>query len=274
MATHAYRTRTPVANPPLLRAAGPCRVLTDAEVLALVGEAPPLLPGPRAFELLETGEHTASRHPWMSCPPSAEFHDHLAKLGEPVSEALSAASASYREKTGLLGEPVRHGGAPNGFKIPEENVETLLAGNTLPPPAPLPSLTAAFSRRRAISGAVALAATPVAVLQAATQSAAVDPFAGYHREILSLHDDINDGELTEDEANTRMDRWGAIDRLALSARPTTVSGAMACFTCARREFVQFDMHGDEAEDNRGHQLILHLVDGAMGVLRSMGGARV
>ena len=67
---------------------------------------------------------------------------------------------------------------------------------------------------------------------------------------------------------------GAIDRLALSARPTTVSGAMLCLAYARREFVQFDMRGDEAEDNRGHQLILHLVDGAMGVLRSMGGARV
>ena len=36
----------------------------------------------------------------------------------------------------------------------------------LPPPAPLPSLTTAFSRRRAIFAAVALAAAPVAALPA------------------------------------------------------------------------------------------------------------
>ena len=114
----------------------------------------------------------------------------------------------------------------------------------------------------------------MAVLQAATQSAAVDPFAGYHREILSLHDDINGGDLTADKANTRTDRWGGHRPFAMSARPTTIPGAVACLAYARREFVQFDMHGDEAEDNRGHKLILHLVDGAMGVLRSMGGARV
>ena len=44
----------------------------------------------------------------------------------------------------------------------------------LPPPAPLPSLTTAFSRRRAIFGAFALAAAPVAVLPAMAAPAAVD----------------------------------------------------------------------------------------------------
>ncbi len=39
-------------------------------------------------------------------------------------------------------------------------------GNPLSSPVPLPSLSAAFSRRRAIFGAVALAAAPVAVLSA------------------------------------------------------------------------------------------------------------
>ena len=73
-----------------------------------------------------------------------------------------------------------------------------------------------------------------------------------------------------------MDRWGAIDRLALSARPTSASLGVygLLHLCAPRVAFSSTCHGDEAEDNRGHQLILHLVDGAMGVLRSMGGARV
>lgn len=96
MATHAYRTRTPAANPRLLRGGdAPGRLLSEAEVLALVGQepeaAPPLLPADVA--------------PWDGAP--------------------------------------------------------------LLPIAPLPSLKTAFNRRKAIFGAVALAAVPVGVLPGA-----------------------------------------------------------------------------------------------------------
>ena len=91
-------------------------------------------------------------------------------------------------------------------------------------------------------------------------------FGKYHREILRLHAEINDGDLTEDEANVRMDRWGAIDRLALSTLATTIPDAVACLAYARREFIQFEMKGGEGDDNPSHRLVLHLLDEALAAL--------
>ena len=53
---------------------------------------------------------------------------------------------------------------PTGLVPPHYTLAT--AETLLPLPAPLPSLTSAFSRRRAIFGAVALAAAPVAIAPA------------------------------------------------------------------------------------------------------------
>ena len=90
MAIHAHSTRTPIVHS-LLRAAGPCHVFTDAEVIALTAET-------------------------------------VQSLNVLTAETLDMLDA----------------------------IE----------PAPLPSLTSAFSRRRAIFGAVALAAAPVVALPA------------------------------------------------------------------------------------------------------------
>ncbi len=64
-----------------------------------------------------------------------------------------------------------------------------------------------------------------------------------------------------------MDRWAEIDGLALSTRPTTLPGAIACLEYARREHVQFTMLDNEAGGDTSDRLILSLLDGALGALR-------
>ena len=67
-----------------------------------------------------------------------------------------------------------------------------------------------------------------------------------------------------------MDRWGEIDRIAMAARPTTLAGAISCLEYARREHVQFGMCDGKLEDP-GDLLILSLINGVIGALRTMGG---
>ena len=70
-----------------------------------------------------------------------------------------------------------------------------------------------------------------------------------------------------------MDAWGDVDHEALAGCPTTLAGAAGALEYARREFVQFQVHDDEATADPSKRLILHLLDGALDVLRqaAMGG---
>ena len=57
---------------------------------------------------------------------------------------------------------------------------------------------------------------------------AIDPFPEYHREVVDLLAWINAGLGSDQDNDRAMDRWGEIDRLAKSTRPTTMAGAVAC----------------------------------------------
>lgn len=130
-------------------------------------------------------------------------------------------------------------------------------------------------RRNLLRGLAALpfmTAAGAAVPTRALASAA-DPFTTYHARILAIHAAIDAGP--GDEAAERlMDVWGDIDREALNGRPTTLAGAAGALEYVRREFVQFQMLDNEITDDPSKKLIVHLLDGALSVLRqAAGGAR-
>lgn len=95
-----------------------------------------------------------------------------------------------------------------------------------------------------------------------------DPFPGYLREILDVLASIEASE-SDEEADPLMDRWAEIDRLAKTTRPSTLAGAIASLEYARRELVQFEMNDDESCDDPTASLLLALLDGALGVLRTI-----
>ena len=134
MANHAYRTRTPTVQPHgLLRPAAK----GTQNVSTLGGAAPPLL---RSGATTEGGGQAV-----YPC-------EGMAKMTIPSSKgAQKKLDPSARDfelpKIGDL-TTSRHGGAPIDSWV-SAAVET-----PLPPPTPIPSLTPAFSRRRAIFGAV------------------------------------------------------------------------------------------------------------------------
>ena len=129
-------------------------------------------------------------------------------------------------------------------------------------------------RRAVLAGLAGLsfATVPAVAMSTWALAGSTDPFTTYHSRILALHARINIG-LGDEVADTLMDAWGAIDREAMAGRPTTFAGAAGALAYARREFVQFEMQDKEETDNPSHLLILHLLDGAIGVLRqaAMGG---
>ena len=129
-------------------------------------------------------------------------------------------------------------------------------------------------RRDLLKGFVALpfATVPAVAMLTRALAGSADPFTTYHSRILALHMAINDGP-GDEAAERMMDAWGAIDREAMAGHPTTFAGAAGALAYARREFVQFEMQDTEETDNQTHLLILHLIDGAIGVLRqaAMGG---
>lgn len=149
-------------------------------------------------------------------------------------------------------------------------------------------MSAALSRRSTLRGSAAaslgLALPTVAVAGKSPSSAdamstralpgSVDPFTTYHARILAIQNLVENAP-SEEAADRAMDAWGDVDREALAGRPTTFAGAAGALAYARREFVQFEMQDREETDNGCHRLILHLIDGAMDVLRqaAAGGAR-
>ena len=123
-------------------------------------------------------------------------------------------------------------------------------------------------RRNLLRGLAVLpfAAAPAVVVSARALAAVADPFATYHQRILALHEAINTSP-SEEAADRMMDAWGDIDHEALAGQPKTLAGAAGSLEYARREFVQFEMQDTEETENPSHRLILHLLDGAIGVLR-------
>ncbi len=132
-----------------------------------------------------------------------------------------------------------------------------------------------LERRSMLAG---LAALPVAGLPVAAVAVAGlhDPFTRYGAEILALHAAIDACE--SDEASDRlMDRWGAIDAQAMVGRPMTLAGALGALEYARREIHQFHVAASEGIGDEvcpGDRLVLHLLDGAIGVLRQAAGGGV
>jgi hypothetical protein len=130
-------------------------------------------------------------------------------------------------------------------------------------------------RRDLLRGFVALpfAAAPVVAVSSRALAGSADPFSTYHQRILAIHTAVE--AAPNDEAAERlMDAWGDVDHEALAGCPTTLAGAAGALEYARREFVQFQVHDDEATADPSKRLILHLLDGALDVLRqaAMGGA--
>ena len=123
-----------------------------------------------------------------------------------------------------------------------------------------------------------LAALPAAGLSVAAMAAASrpDPFRRYGDEILALHAAIN--ACGDDAASDPlMDRWGEIDAQAMARRPTTLAGALGALEMARREIHQFRIETREdigSEIDPSDRLVLHLIDGAIGVLRQASGGGV
>ena len=130
-------------------------------------------------------------------------------------------------------------------------------------------------RRAVLAGLAGLpfAAVPAGAIPSQVLGGPADPFVTYHQRILAIQAAVNTG-LGDDAADPLMDAWGAIDREAMAVRPTTFAGAAGALGYARREFVQFEMQDKEQTENPSHLLILHLLDGAIGVLRqaATGGA--
>ena len=132
MATFHDRTTAPRVQRGLLRAAGaPCTVLTSADVVTLTADAPDL-PIPFIFR---------------PSPPVDDPRTAVELLDE-IRRTIEA-----QEVSGQLAQKCRpEGEAIRSLKSEEPKSATIA---DLLPPAPLPSLTTAFSRRRTIFGALA-----------------------------------------------------------------------------------------------------------------------
>ena len=127
-----------------------------------------------------------------------------------------------------------------------------------------------MDRRKLLAGLAGLPLTSVAL--PALAAAPADPFAGFHAEIRALHETMEglpDG-MADADLDALMDRWGEIDARAMANQPTTFAGAAGALEYARREFVQFHLEPRSDGGSRldpGDKLILHLMDGAIAVLR-------
>ena len=123
-------------------------------------------------------------------------------------------------------------------------------------------------RRDLLRGLVALPFTvaPAIAVSSRALAGTADPFATYHQRILAIHAAV-EAAPNDEVAELMMGAWGDVDHEALAGCPTTLAGAAGALEYARREFVQFQVHDDEATADPSKRLILHLLDGALDVLR-------
>ncbi len=129
-----------------------------------------------------------------------------------------------------------------------------------------------LERRTVLAGLAGLPAAGLPIM--ALVSNQPDPFATYHWSIVDLHDAIDHGSGSDDDKERLMDRWGEIDAQALAGKPVTLGGALGALQMARREFVQFQMMDREETEDPSKKLVLHLIDGAIAVLRQAAGGGV
>ncbi len=139
----------------------------------------------------------------------------------------------------------------------------------MPPPAPLPSLPTAFSRRAAIFGAAAT--TGVLVGSAARALAPLSPVPAddmpcLYAEARALRA-AADQAVSDAEVDHLADRLTALEQRAIAARVTTPAGAVAAL-----EWVRSDLERDEGAA-AGLGFYPAMVAQALGVLRTMGDAR-
>ena len=128
-----------------------------------------------------------------------------------------------------------------------------------------------LERRSLLAGLAALPA--VGLPLAALASARPDPFAVFHAEVLSLHVAVCSCD-DEEASDPHMDRLAEIDEAVAHLRPTTLGEAASALAFARREHLQFALFDDPEGGDVGSRLVLHLIDGALAVLRQATGGGV
>lgn len=134
----------------------------------------------------------------------------------------------------------------------------------LPPPAPLPSLPTAFSRRAAIVGAVAsTGALAGAAARALGPSGALpaDDMPRLYAEARALRGAL-DRAGSEAELDRLDERVTDLERRAIAIRVNSSAGAVAALEWARSEVELF------SEATRGDGFIVAMMDHALGVLRT------
>lgn len=142
------------------------------------------------------------------------------------------------------------------------------ASSALPATAPLPSLTAAFSRRRAVFGAVALAAAPVAALPALASSEAVDPIVDMYRRAKALRAVHDHPDTSIEDAEAAYDGVSDLRAEAFELGATTPAGALAALQWARDEFGEYYVETGTTEPDWLDLFTLKLLDSAIAVLRT------
>ena len=138
----------------------------------------------------------------------------------------------------------------------------------LPAPGPLPGLAEAFSRRRALFGAVALAAAPAVALPALASPEAVDPIVDmYHRAVrlLAVHDHP---DTSEEARDTAYDGLSEMRATAFETTATTLAGALASLQWARDEFASYYVETGTKEPDWLDLFTLKMMDNAIAVLRA------
>ena len=138
------------------------------------------------------------------------------------------------------------------------------------PPAPLPSLTSALNRRRALFGAVALAAAPVAALPAIAAPVPADPLLDVllrSNALIAYGHTISADDPNADEPMNQADD---LLREAFDLRATTPAGALASLQWARDGFARYYVTEKEDDDpDWMDRLTLNMLDSALGILRPL-----
>ena len=132
--------------------------------------------------------------------------------------------------------------------------------------APLPGLADALSRRRAIFGAVALAAAPVAALPALASPEAVDPIVDIYQTATALQAYAARPDISEDAADEAGEKVCDLKAEAFELGATTPAGALASLLWAREEFSRY--YVDIKDPDWMNRWTLAMIDNAIGVLRS------
>ena len=145
---------------------------------------------------------------------------------------------------------------------------TLVPAVELPTPAPLPSLTSALSRRRAIFGGLAVAAAPAAALPALASPEAVDPVVEMYRTAKAFRAIHDHPDTSIEAADAAYDVVSEMRAEAFETSATTPAGALASLQWARDEFAEYYVETGLKEPDWLDLFTLRLIDDAIAVLRT------